>query len=68
MESEIDSLKEQISTLEEKLKEAIANGGKIQSAADDKADDIEWIAWSPERIRDLRAEGRSIFVDYTASW
>jgi thiol:disulfide interchange protein DsbD len=25
-------------------------------------------AWSPERVAELRAEGRSVFVDFTAAW
>ncbi|HYW50131.1 MAG TPA: protein-disulfide reductase DsbD domain-containing protein, partial [Gemmatimonadaceae bacterium] len=27
-----------------------------------------WEAWSPERVRQLRAEGRPVFIDFTAAW
>jgi thiol:disulfide interchange protein DsbD len=29
---------------------------------------LVWEEWSPELVRDLRAEGRMMFVDFTASW
>ena len=29
---------------------------------------IEGIAWSPETVQALRAEGRPVFVDFTAAW
>jgi thiol:disulfide interchange protein DsbD len=28
----------------------------------------EWESWSPERVAELRAAGRPVFVDFTASW
>ena len=28
----------------------------------------EWEAWSPERVHDLLAQGRPVFVDFTAAW
>jgi thiol:disulfide interchange protein len=28
----------------------------------------EWQAWSPQRVAELNAQGRTVFVDYTAAW
>lgn len=33
-----------------------------------ETDGIEWIAWSPEVVERLRAEGRAVWVDFTARW
>ena len=33
-----------------------------------KAGELPWQAWSPETVRDLAAEGRPVFVDFTAAW
>jgi thiol:disulfide interchange protein len=33
-----------------------------------RADDLEWQAWSPEKVRALTAAGRPVFVDFTAAW
>jgi thiol:disulfide interchange protein DsbD len=30
--------------------------------------DARWQAWSPEREREALAQGRPVFVDYTAAW
>lgn len=30
--------------------------------------DLVWEAWSPERVAQLRAEGRTVYVDFTARW
>ena len=30
--------------------------------------DLVWEAWSPERVIELRAQGRTIYVDFTARW
>lgn len=29
---------------------------------------LQWEAWSPERLAELRAAGRPVFVDFTADW
>lgn len=29
---------------------------------------LEWETWSPERVSELRAEGRPVYVDFTARW
>lgn len=34
----------------------------------DGPDGIEWRRWSPEKIAKARAQGRPIFVDFTADW
>ena len=33
-----------------------------------KADEAGWEAWSPERVQELTAQGRPVFVDFTAAW
>jgi len=33
-----------------------------------KEGELPWQAWSPEAVRDLTAEGRPVFVDFTAAW
>ncbi len=30
--------------------------------------DVVWEEWSPERVAELRTEGRTIYVDFTARW
>jgi thiol:disulfide interchange protein DsbD len=30
--------------------------------------DIVWQQWSPEAVRQLRAEGKTLYVDFTARW
>lgn len=27
-----------------------------------------WEAWSPERVQELRADGRPVFIDFSARW
>jgi thiol:disulfide interchange protein DsbD len=38
------------------------------AAAATQAGDIQWQAWSPEKVRDLNAQGKPVFVDFTAAW
>ena len=33
-----------------------------------KSASLETEIWSPERVGELRAEGRPVFVDFTAAW
>ncbi|HUP30622.1 MAG TPA: thioredoxin family protein, partial [Usitatibacter sp.] len=33
-----------------------------------RAGELPWEAWSPERVRELTAQGRPVFVDFTAAW
>lgn len=28
----------------------------------------KWEVWSPERVSELRAEGKAVYIDYTAQW
>jgi thiol:disulfide interchange protein len=30
--------------------------------------ELAWEAWSPERVRELNAQGHAVFVDFTAAW
>ncbi len=34
----------------------------------DHSGGIEWVAWSPEAVEKARAQGRTIFIDFTAAW
>ncbi|HET7731657.1 MAG TPA: thioredoxin family protein [Usitatibacter sp.] len=33
-----------------------------------KAGELAWEPWSPERVKELTARGRPVFVDFTAAW
>jgi len=33
-----------------------------------QADEIAWEPWSPARVEQLRTEGRTVYVDFTARW
>ena len=33
-----------------------------------KAGELPWEAWSPEKVAELTAQGRPVFVDFTAAW
>ena len=33
-----------------------------------RAGEVPWQEWSPERVAALTAEGRAVFVDFTAAW
>jgi len=37
-------------------------------AAVHKQGTLEWVTYTPELVRDLRAEGRTVFLDFTAAW
>jgi thiol:disulfide interchange protein DsbD len=37
-------------------------------AAVARAGELPWQAWSPERVRELTAQGKPVFVDFTAAW
>ena len=41
---------------------AAGGGAAVKSAS------LEVETWSPERVAELRAEGRPVFVDFTAAW
>jgi thiol:disulfide interchange protein/DsbC/DsbD-like thiol-disulfide interchange protein len=44
---------------------ALANADESAAA---RAGDMQWQAWSPEKVRELTAAGRPVFVDFTAAW
>jgi thiol:disulfide interchange protein len=48
----------------------VAWPGSAMNASDStaRADDLQWQAWSPEKVRALTAAGRPVFVDFTAAW
>lgn len=49
----------------------VAWPGSAMNASDSataRADDLEWQAWSPEKVRALTTAGRPVFVDFTAAW
>ncbi len=33
-----------------------------------RADELAWQAWSPEKVAELTAAGKPVFVDFTAAW
>jgi thiol:disulfide interchange protein/DsbC/DsbD-like thiol-disulfide interchange protein len=38
----------------------------VEAAA--KAGELAWQAWSPEKVREITAGGKPVFVDFTAAW
>ena len=42
-----------------------APGGETTVA---RAGELAWEPWSPERVAELTAQGRPVFVDFTAAW
>ena len=42
--------------------------GETGGAAGVKSASLDAEIWSPERVAELRAEGRPVFVDFTAAW
>lgn len=42
--------------------------GNVHRAANEPETGGEWEAFSPERLAALRAEGRPVFIDFTAKW
>jgi len=44
-----------------------ANAGSARSTPTAVAS-VQWQAWSPQREAELLAQGRTVFVDYTAAW
>ncbi len=41
---------------------------KQEAVASSAAQAGDWEAWSPERVAQAQAEGRTVFVDFTAAW
>ena len=47
---------------------AIATGSTAASAAKPAAVGQDWQAWSPQGVEAALAQGRPVFVDFTAAW
>ncbi len=47
------------------IKEAYLDYGNQETIADSSG---QWGAWSSERVDELLAEGRPVFIDFTATW
>ena len=43
-------------------------GPAASSSASARAGEIAWQDWSPERVAELTARGKAVFVDFTAAW
>jgi thiol:disulfide interchange protein DsbD len=42
--------------------------GASAAVAETSVQGVRWEAWSPEKLAALQAEGRPVFVDFTAAW
>jgi thiol:disulfide interchange protein DsbD len=70
-ESESATYKKQLEALNDDFAKLIGRNGKIDPIAGGNGaagGDFKWEKWSPERVRDLRREGRILFADFTAKW
>jgi thiol:disulfide interchange protein DsbD len=47
---------------------ALPTWREAQAAPSTASSTERWQAWSPERVAALNAEGRTVFVDFTAAW
>ncbi len=47
---------------------ALPSWREANAASPASVDDARWQPWSAERVAALNAEGRSVFVDFTAAW
>ncbi len=43
-------------------------GQKFASVGAEESDGIAWIPFSAQKLADLQADGKSVFVDFTADW
>lgn len=43
-------------------------GNKFTEAGKQEAGGIEWVPFSAQKLSDLQASGKSVFVDFTADW
>lgn len=48
--------------------EAVASSSPQATTASKGAASDGWQPWSPERVADAQAQGRTVFVDFTAAW
>jgi len=47
---------------------AVVIGAGALAYAGMQPSEVKWEAWSPERVQELREEGRPVYVDFTARW
>jgi thiol:disulfide interchange protein DsbD len=47
---------------------AEAVSGAVNTAGVQSGSGVQWEPWSEKRVAELRAEGRPVFVDFTAAW
>jgi thiol:disulfide interchange protein DsbD len=47
---------------------ALPTWREAQAAPASPVGEERWQAWSPERVKALNADGRTVFVDFTAAW
>jgi thiol:disulfide interchange protein DsbD len=47
---------------------AEAVSGEVNTAGVQSGSGVQWEPWSEKRVAELRAEGRPVFVDFTAAW
>jgi thiol:disulfide interchange protein DsbD len=45
-----------------------SHGPREPRPGDREPAQVAWVDWSEERLASLRAEGRTVFVDFTAAW
>jgi thiol:disulfide interchange protein len=50
------------------LRETFRAAAGAKSSAQEKVGDLEWQVFSPELVAKLRAEGKVVYLDFTASW
>jgi thiol:disulfide interchange protein DsbD len=43
-------------------------GAAVSAGPVARAGEIPWQEWSPEKVAELTAQGRAVFVDFTAAW
>ena len=46
----------------------VTPAAQAQVAAAPRVGELPWQPWSPERVSELTAQGRPVFVDFTAAW
>jgi thiol:disulfide interchange protein DsbD len=67
--SEAATYEKEIASLNSLVDQLLLSGGKLpEKPAESAATGLKWEKWSPERVRDLRREGRILFADFTAKW
>jgi len=47
---------------------AMVSIARLDTAPASAPTEANWAAWSPEIVQQMRAEGRPVFVDFTAAW